>query len=493
MTRGTGDALAPPGDSLSHGPAARRWDKGDYMIVTFYTMSKRRNSTAVPSSGAGTAVSVQLKEPCPVAAPSFIITDGAFNLAWNYCYVAAFGRYYFLEDLTFLTGGRVQADFTVDVLATYRAGIRSYSCFVERAASSYNTLIPDGALSSTTAVSNSVITETELSGEFESLGGSYILRTVAGGDSTGILAYLVSATELTDVLDFMFDEDNFSDVLSDTVTKTFFNPFQYIVDLRWIPAKYSKVSERFTNKQNVKFGWWSCNTSVSVITGGFGGVTFYCDRITMPDNPYSDWRRYSDAFSSYAIYLPGVGTINLSAQETAEGLCARYQMDITTGRTLVSLYTGSMEKGDSPTGVLISTYLIELGVPIQIGQLAADLGTTFSSAVDTAKSIATGNLAGAVSGTMQGIQSALQPTPSVNGTNGARFILDSNRKILVALNNLGSAEYPTPVLGRPLCRNLTLGTLSGYVQCAGASFPNTGYDGEKQAIDAFLNGGFYME
>ena len=56
-----------------------------------------------------------------------------------------------------------------------------------------------------------------------------------------------------------------------------------------------------------------------------------------------------------------------------------------------------------------------------------------------------------------------------------------------------SAEFATNVNGRPLCKNVQLSTLSGYIQCAGASVDIPGFAGDKEAVNNALNGGFYYE
>lgn len=464
------------------------------MQVNFYKFAKRINSTKQPTSDPLT-LDCQLKEPCDVLNPSFIISTYQTIADYNYIYVYGWRKYYFITDTTILTGGRYEVSCTCDELASWKDSIGRYTCFVERAASSYNARIRDGLLSSTTNIVNSTISESELSSHFEPLGGFYVMRTVGAGaaSSTGITSYCLTGSQVRGVLSFMFTENNFTDIISDATVKSFFNPFQYIVDLKWLPLNYDDFTETLLTEETVKFGWWESDVTGKIITSAFAGQHFQCDSIALPSNSYSDWRRYADDFSSYNIYLPGIGTINLSAQETAEGLCCRYDVDITTGTCQCSLYSGSMTDGENPTGVLIATYNSTLGVPIQLGQMESGLTDVVSDFGGLIKSALTGNLFGAVEQGISAVQDGLNPQKSVNGTVGARYILLQNQKILVTLNNLGAAAYPTIVAGRPLCQNVQLSTLSGYIKCGNASIDIGGYAQEKETVNGYLNGGFYYE
>lgn len=465
------------------------------MQVNFYTLYKRINSTKQPS-GNPVTIDCQLKQPCSVLNPILIISGSDTIVTHNYCYIPEWKKYYFITDTTTMTGGRYEVSCTCDEMASWKDSIGRYTCFIERSASSYNTLIRDPLLSSTTQIINSKIVNSDLSEDFEPLGGFYVLRTVGGGaqsSSTGITSYCLSGSQLRGVLAFMFTESNFSDVLSDSTVKSFFNPFQYIVDLKWIPLNYDNYAESLLTSENVKFGWWESDVNAKIITSGFAGSYFYCDSITLPANSYSDWRRYSDIFSQYTVYLPGVGTIPVSAQDTAEGLCVRYDFDITTGICQCALYSGHLTDGTGVTGCLIGTYTTTMGVPIQIGQLDSGMLDVVSDIGSAIGSAFRGNILGTISEGISAVQDGLSPTKSLNGTVGARYILLGNKQISVSLNNLGSAAYPTTVAGRMLCQTVQISTLSGYIKCGNASIDIGGYAGEKDTVNGYLNGGFYYE
>ena len=112
------------------------------MNVDFYTFSKRINSTAQPTGGA--SYSCVIKSPSSVTAPSIsIVWGGSGNpSAYNYAYIADYGRFYWVNNWTF-ADRQWTADLSVDVLATYKSQIGAASKYVLRAASDYDYKVID--------------------------------------------------------------------------------------------------------------------------------------------------------------------------------------------------------------------------------------------------------------------------------------------------------------------------------------------------------------
>lgn len=455
------------------------------MQVNFYQLYKRINSTKRPETVLAT-LDCQLKEPCSILSPSLIVSIDETITTYNYCYIDLWKKYYFITDTTVLTGGRYQVDLTCDELASWKESIGKYTCFVERAASSYNTLVADSLMSNTENLVTDVSATTTIGGDiFDAVTGCFILRAVnPGGSAEGISSYVLSQGDLARVLSFMFSEDNFSDILSDATVKSFFNPFQYIVSLMWLPISGGLTG---ATTENVKFGWW--DTGVSASTVYSPGVTIQVSSINVPANPYSDFRAYDNRFSNYVLYIPAVGSIPINAADAQNGLNLTMTIDALTGMCEVHLRAGDAE-GDNP---IISTYKTQVGVPVQIGQVNSTLTSAGTSALSAATSLASGHIVSGITGLVNSVQTALSPTPSINGSNGARYPLRANHNIICTLTARGACEYPTSVAGRPLFANRQLSTLSGYIKCGNASIDIGGYSSEKETVNGYLNGGFYYE
>lgn len=79
-----------------------------------------------------------------VTTPQILLrVDSAALSGINYMYIPDFGRYYWVTDVTFLTGGRAVVSGSVDVLMTYAAGIRGLGVNIDRAQGQTENYIPD--------------------------------------------------------------------------------------------------------------------------------------------------------------------------------------------------------------------------------------------------------------------------------------------------------------------------------------------------------------
>ena len=91
------------------------------ITATFYTFSKRKNSTGRPSGGSSN--NIYIKDPSSVLNPQ-IMLETSNPTAYNYCYIPTFDRYYFISDWI-SDHGMWQANCVVDVLASWKNSINS--------------------------------------------------------------------------------------------------------------------------------------------------------------------------------------------------------------------------------------------------------------------------------------------------------------------------------------------------------------------------------
>ena len=78
-------------------------------------------------------VTAVIKEDTNIIDPVFILdTPTTAIKRLNYLYVADLGRYYFINDIEMLRGGRVALRCHVDVLKSFASGIRSNTGIIER-------------------------------------------------------------------------------------------------------------------------------------------------------------------------------------------------------------------------------------------------------------------------------------------------------------------------------------------------------------------------
>lgn len=78
------------------------------------------------------SVDCKIYEPCNVLSPIFILSYNANFLTCNYAYCSAFGRYYYIDNITVDSGGKIRIQCSVDVLKSYANNILSLNTTVAR-------------------------------------------------------------------------------------------------------------------------------------------------------------------------------------------------------------------------------------------------------------------------------------------------------------------------------------------------------------------------
>ena len=95
------------------------------------------------------AISATLKQPCSVEAPTFILNSNLVSSADNYLYCSDFGRYYYITDITPMTGGQQSVVCSVDPLMSYAEQIKSLTVNVSRTESTSHSNLIDSNLVTT--------------------------------------------------------------------------------------------------------------------------------------------------------------------------------------------------------------------------------------------------------------------------------------------------------------------------------------------------------
>lgn len=451
--------------------------------VSFYNFSKRRNSTKVPS-GSGTSFDVLIKDNTSIYRPVFELSGSNYP---SYTYASFQGRYYFVTDIVSTGQGLFEVECELDPMGTARGDILSTTAFVNRSASAYETYLKDVEVSAKQKVVHTDIQQTPL-GLFDGV-GCYILRVIGNNaGATGIATYAVTDAELNVILNFMFDQNNFLDVLSDATIKAIFNPFQYIVSLRYTPIAKS-IFDDWGSTQSVNFGWW---------TGG-GGPVRCLDRtghvfpssgspitLTMPSNYFGDFRDYDPEFTELKLTVPGGNTVTIpSIWKSLSSIMVSVVYDFVEGDSQFLLH--------SPSGGLLASFSFKCSEEIQIGQQSASMASVVGDAAGAVGSAMAGNPIGVGVSAFGAVANILQPSPSLLSKNGGMQSMITYRDPVVSVVHYESSPIATSTLGRPLNENRTLSTLTGFCKCSNASI-NTELPAQyKDEINSYVNSGFYIE
>ena len=118
------------------------------MTIKLYSITDDPRSMvkSLVDSGTGAnlvaSVDVHMKEGGDMINPTFTVSGSDLHGA-NYCYIARYGRYYYIRDLNVLPTGVWKVTCHVDVLMSYAAQIKGLTCTLDRSESLYNGYVPD--------------------------------------------------------------------------------------------------------------------------------------------------------------------------------------------------------------------------------------------------------------------------------------------------------------------------------------------------------------
>lgn len=116
------------------------------ITITLYNNNSEPERVTKSLSGARN-YSGNLKEDCDIINPVVLIDGASAGVAnFNYMYIPAFGRYYYITNVTAVTGALFEVHGKVDVLYTYRDQIRACMALIERQENSYNPYLQDNML-----------------------------------------------------------------------------------------------------------------------------------------------------------------------------------------------------------------------------------------------------------------------------------------------------------------------------------------------------------
>ena len=459
--------------------------------VKFYRFAKRINSTLQPS-GSGTEYDCILKDGCSAINPVIQLKLGQSEnpTGFNYCYISDFMRYYFVSDW-YWENRCWNAVLKVDVMASWKSSIGSYSAYVLRSASSYDGDIMDMYYPALAEVTETKNDATQDPGWTKTVGsGTFVIGVMgksAGQNGGAVTYYAVNSSAMQTLCNYMLDISHFGglDEISDDLLKCIFNPLQYIVSCMWYPFTLT------TGSATIHVGWWD----VSVTGASELSSAVYTRNIAfnVPKHPQQSRGNYLNMppFSSYFIDAGPWGVIPINnidvLDETA--LNCWMNVDLYTGTGRLSIVTKDV--------VAISEdHVAQIGVPIQLGQNVLNQGALSNApggAVNAIQSALTGNVSGLLGGGVQAIMSAAEVSQSVPSTIGSNGSFAFNTAFCIIGRFLKVANEDLASRGRPLCQAKTISTLTGYIECADADPAIDCTDGELSQIVSYMNSGFYYE
>ena len=116
------------------------------MTIKFYRNKSDKHEVDKNITQIGSDVNGTIREDCPIIDPVITIQDfTSFNPATcNYAYISAFGRYYYITEVILKTDVIYEIHMHVDVLMSFKSGIRSNRAVIARQENLKNLYLNDG-------------------------------------------------------------------------------------------------------------------------------------------------------------------------------------------------------------------------------------------------------------------------------------------------------------------------------------------------------------
>lgn len=444
--------------------------------VNFYTFSKKYNSTAQPT-GDGTVLSCNIKAPSSVINPRLELATNP--TAYNYCYISAFSRYYFVSDITFSNGLWI-CMLTEDVLATYKTQIGGSSLYILRSSAQSNGYIQDGYFPPTTKVTR---TDADMNSTLYNYDDGCYIVNILSGSNNGIVSYQLSHSGFKDLYDKIFTLVNGYDWTDVAVQwyQSIFKITDYLVSAYWFPETFGTPTSG-----SIALGPYTIS---GISRYHVDGPKYDTYSVTLPKHPKAaTYGKYLNA-APFSHYTVSFGPLSETAIDAA---------------LLVDTTTFTLSKWVDPvTGQAIITvpgasYTIGWGVPIALANSnsgsAAGVLTSIGSVVGA---VAAGGLTGGLApalGVVGGIAGAIESAAGSNSiASSAGSIAAHNRFRGVSGYFADVVDRDITNLGLPLCTVTTPSALGGYMVVQNGSINAAGTAAELASIKGYLEGGFYYE
>lgn len=470
------------------------------MTITLYDFSKRKNSTAQPTS-AGTDASVTLKEGTSIESPVFLLTGNNFDVN----YVKAFGHYYFVTDVRSIRNDLREISCRMDALATHKTEIGNYTALIERSDSFYDPSYPDPAVSMMNelyfddAVGDPDIYDDD---------GYFVLSVLNNvGSGTGFTSnYVVSSATLQRIAKFV--NTDWGSAATDLLAwfkSVFLKTANSIIDCIWLPLKTTALTGLSIVWEKMVIGVTPMSDADGDIDGGKMTATCVVHNQCTATIPHhytnaGDFRRCAP-YTVGKIFIPGYGYADFNPLdfEPTGVITITTDIDVSTGDTVVYL--------SNADGVLVSTYTFNIGVSCPVGKVGANVTETIGGILSTASNIALFNKTtpgsaaesiadyASAASMVNTISSAAGATASYSGRKAGRAIWNNNTEYYIAMfaHETQAVDSMETTSGRPDMTERAINTCSGYVKCINASVPIAGMDAERDEINSYLNNGFYYE
>lgn len=476
--------------------------------ITFYTFSKKENSTKRPT-GTGTTYQCLIKEPSGILSPTIALDLGLSNSpnAFNYCYIQEYNRYYYVNEWTF-DNALWYGSLSIDTLATAKNYIGDKDFYILRSSAQSDGAILDTKYFSTFNLSNQVVnigsvetaidpyTRSETISDYfskSSINNGYFYVGILGNNNTGVIWVCMMPSTFADFIETLYSiEPTDMEDLSTGLAKKIANPIEYVVSAYWLPYG---IPFRTYGSGTIKVGYYEYHWDAgAVFLDPCRDLVRSRAVFNIPKHPKASTRgSYLNGapFTTYQLRLEPFGTFSLDTSVLVDKstLTCDWYTDINTGIADLLIYSGN---------TLIATSSTQLAVPIQLNQLDISLigaiGSKVGEAVGANTSITTivSDFASKVVGGFLGSDVSSTPKIQSKGTSG-NFAPFTSRAPALYADFRDIVDEFNAEIGRPLCKVMKPKDLGGYILVLDGSIEAPLTKSELVDINNYLTTGFFYE
>ncbi len=477
--------------------------------IDFYKLSKSVNSTKRPDENTEVVhYTGTFKQGASVLAPTIVLNASGGITYYNYCYIPAFDRYYFVINWTYEEGAFWSASLSCDVMASLKSIIGASSQYVERAYSAFDEYVEDALYP---GIALAPIQSVKYDAGYNRQ-GTFVVGVSGspngGATGGGTNYYVFDQAGMNNLMSMLFDSTSYSGLSGENLF--YFNPFQYITTVRWYPVTMLPAISPLP----LKLGFYELMQSAPVCSD-----VYYTPQVTvtLPSHPQSGTRgRYLNAapYAHYRLYLPGVGEIPLSSDSLDQAnrtVTIEGTYDPITGTIVYHLRNGNTEiavaTGVFGCDIALSQVAVNAvgyyanswtGAVSEAGHGLSDFFSRVSQNTDGALSQLFGDLSVSTHQAVSGVADSLLNSriqASISGQDGNRSMYYTSHDYILFAQFVLMANEDPERNGRPLMASRVIGTLSGYVKTGNAHVEGNGSFTlpECQRAETIMNGGFYYE
>lgn len=484
------------------------------MNITFYQFVKRENSTAQPGAGVTSKTyDCRLKDDTSIIEPSILIVKEAAQsytdlLAYNYAYIADFGRYYFVRNVISVSNVMVEFILEVDALASFKSEVGSANEYVLRSASSYDGDIVDNLYPTKGNTDLMIGSFSPASSKFDTGKITYIVGLINNNSSNkfgAVQYYAMTGAEIGDMMSYLLgvpDENTgigqviasviaplASTYLQESVSRSILDPAQYIVESYALPYKPPIA----VSGQTVKANWFSITGATGdILSATSTDIFLFSGSLTLPDHPQKNDRGpylNLSPYMKYWLYLGPFGDYPLDSVTVYSNRQVDYYIygDL-MGNITCKLFVD---------GKQIDTLHANVKCNFPVAQVSMDVSRASQAAISmtgSALKVSTGDAVNGIASGASGIVSAVDAmTPKARSMNSQGTFVNTFDTFYSYAEAHYVVDDDNTHRGRPLCKQVQISTLSGYILVSDPDLAISGTAEENTRIKSYMANGFFYE